>query len=303
MKDLEISKDLLKAILPDVTDELLTKTVTTVNNFVDGQAEALLSKEKGKVKGETLQLIDDVAKELGIDRKDGEKSTDLIKKVVSDLKSKETQSTAKIVELEKKINDGSSDNTLKEQLKSVTEQKDALVKEIKDIKVTHKEELTKVTSESEKAFKEVAFRSAAPKLKAGILSDEAQKTIIDLAIKEYIDNSERVNGVIILKDKDGKILRNPDNNHEPYTITELLAKSKLLEGLVETTVKAGGTGERKEITTLKAGEKAPINVSSYSGFKSKDELTKALKEEYKGKTDDPEYYEKYQEAVKQFELK
>jgi uncharacterized protein YdcH (DUF465 family) len=302
MEELKINIALLKAILPDVSDELLTKAVTTVNNYVIGQAEPLISKEKGKVKGETLQLIDDMAKEVDGNRGENEKSTDFVKRVITELKTKESNATAKITELEKKINDGSLDNTLKEQLKSITEQKDALVKELKDIKVSHKEELTKVTSESEKAFKEVAFRAAAPKLKAGILSPDAEKTMIDLAIREYLDSSERVNGVIILKDKEGKILRNPDNNHEPYTITELLAKSKLLEGLVETKVIAGGTG-KPPVAPPKAGDKTPVNVSSYSGFKSKDELTKALKEEYKGKTDDPEYYEKYQEAVKQFDLK
>lgn len=309
MEELKINKALISALLKDYKAEdqekVLDSIVTTVNNYVIGQAEPLISKAKGVVKGETLQLLDDAAKEVeGIagKRNEGEKSTDYIKRVIKDLNTQLKADSENIKALEKQIKDGSGDTGLKDKLKSVEEQKDALVKQVKELKESHKEEKERMIKENETAFVELALRSAAPKIKQGVFSNpEQEKILIDIAIKQIIETAERTSdGKIVFKDKDGKVLRNPDNNHEPFTATELLGKSKVLENLIETDRKVAGVGTPQKDDKDKDGNK--VDISKYAHVKSKDELTEALNKDFKGKTDTPEYYETYRSVVSSLKL-
>jgi hypothetical protein len=297
MEDLKINSALLKAIMPDVADELITKAVASINNYVQGNAETLISKEKGKVKGETLQLIDDAAKEIGGERSDGEKSTDFIKRIVFELKSKEKKATDRATELETKLKDGAGDAAIKEQLRSVTEQNALLVKENSTIKKTTAEEIAKIKDENEAAYIEMQLRASAPKLKAGIITAEQEKILVDLAIKEHLGSTKRVDGKLIFTDKDGKILRNEANNHEPYTATELLSRSKILENLLETERKAEGIGHKPDPTVQTTSK---VDISKYTNAKSKDELTEMLNKDFKEKT--PDYYATYKEATTALKL-
>ena len=207
------------------------------------------------------QYDTDVFDVTGIKKKEGEKSYDYTKRVLTEYKTKVDSvktiqseldtAKAQVVELQGKLAAGAGDETLAQQLKDTKAQVTQLQAQLK----AKETEFNTKQSEFDKALKnthvEYAFQAATSglKFKAGI-TEPIQKTLLTAAKAEILakgtpDFIEDGAGgkKLVLRGADGNILNNPKNNLNPYTVQELVMETSLKDvidaGRQQT---GGGTG-------------------------------------------------------------
>ena len=234
------------------------------------------------------QYDTDIFNVTGVKKKEGEKSYDYAKRVLSEYKTKvESTKTIQaaldaanntVAELQAKIEKGAGDDTLGQQLKDAKAQVAQLQAQLK----AKDNELTSKQTEYDTVIKNVhvdyAFQAATAglKFKAGI-TEPIQKTLLSAAKAEVLskgtpDFVEDGQGVkkLVLRGADGNILNNPKNNLNPYTIHELVMETSLKDvidnGRVQT---GGGTGG------FGGGGKGGTTVD-LSGVKTQVEADKAI---------------------------
>lgn len=225
----------------------------------------------------------------GIKKKDGEKSYDYAKRVLSEYKTKaesaktiQTQLTAaqaQVAELQSKLEKGAGDETLKQQLKDAKAQVTQLQTQLQ----TKETELNTKKAEFDKIIKDThvdyAFQAATAglKFKNGI-TEPIQKTLLNAAKAEVLakgtpDFIEDGQGgkKLVIRGADGNILNNPKNNLNPYTMQELVMETSLKDvidtGRQQT---GGGTGG------FGSGSGGTGGTLDLSGIKSQVEADKAI---------------------------
>lgn len=207
------------------------------------------------------QYDTDIFNVTGVKKKEGEKSYDYAKRVLSEYKTKvESVKTiqseldaakAQVTELQSKIEKGEGNETLHQQLKDTKAQ----VAQLQTQLATKEAELTTKQTAFEQDLKNVhidyAFQAATAgiKFKSGI-TEAIQKTLLSAAKAEVLskgtpDFVEDGQGAkkLVLRGADGNILNNPKNNLNPYTIHELVMETALKD-VIDTgrTQTGGGTG-------------------------------------------------------------
>lgn len=225
----------------------------------------------------------------GIKKKDGEKSYDYAKRVLSEYKTKaesvktiQTQLTAaqaQVAELQSKLEKGAGDETLKQQLKDAKAQVTQLQTQLQ----TKETEFNTKKAEFDKTIKDThvdyAFQAATAglKFKSGI-TEPIQKTLLNAAKAEVLakgapDFIEDGQGgkKLVIRGADGNILNNPKNNLNPYTMQELVMETSLKDvidtGRQQT---GGGTGG------FGSGSGGTGGTLDLSGIKSQVEADKAI---------------------------
>ena len=197
----------------------------------------------------------------GIKKKDGEKSYDYAKRVLTEYKSKNESvkaiqteldsAKAQVADLQAKLEKNTGDETLRQQLKDAKAQVTQLQTQLQ----TKEAEYTAKTVELETKIKDThidyAFQSATAgiKFKSGI-TDTVQKVLLSSAKAEvlakgtpdFVDDGQG-GKKLVLRGQDGNILNNPKNNLNPYTLQELVMETSLKDvidtGRQQT---GGGTG-------------------------------------------------------------
>ena len=222
------------------------------------------------------QYDTDIFSITGVKKNDGEKSYDYAKRVLAEYKSKVEsvasvkaeldKANAEIAKLQGKIEKGATDETLAQQLKDAKAQVSQL-----QAKLTAKEtELKTAKDKFDKDIKdthiEYAFQSATNglKFKDGI-TESIQKTLLAAAKAEVLakgtpDFIEDGNGgkKLVLRGTDGNILNNPNNNLNPYTLTELILETSIKDVISVDRQQTGtGTGPHKTNKTT-----ATFDISS-----------------------------------------
>lgn len=224
-----------------------------------------------------------------IKKKDGEKSYDYAKRVLSEYKSKaesaktiQTQLTAaqaQVAELQSKLEKGAGDETLKQQLKDAKAQVTQLQTQLQ----TKETEFNTKKAEFDKTIKDThvdyAFQAATAglKFKSGI-TEPIQKTLLNAAKAEVLakgtpDFIEDGQGgkKLVIRGADGNILNNLKNNLNPYTLQELVMETSLKDvidtGRQQT---GGGTGG------FGSGSGGTGGTLDLSGIKSQVEADKAI---------------------------
>lgn len=225
----------------------------------------------------------------GIKKKDGEKSYDYAKRVLGEYKTKvesaktiQTQLTAaqaQVAELQSKLEKGTGDETLKQQLKDAKAQVTQLQTQLQ----TKETEFNTKKAEFDKTIKDThvdyAFQAATAglKFKSGI-TEPIQKTLLNAAKAEVLakgtpDFIEDGQGgkKLVIRSADGNILNNPKNNLNPYTMQELVMETSLKDvidtGRQQT---GGGTGG------FGSGSGGTGGTLDLSGIKSQVEADKAI---------------------------
>lgn len=222
-----------------VSDENLNAILTLVNN----SEQAAISKKVGELHG---QYDADVLAVTGIAKNAGEKSYEFVKRILGDYKTKLTASEAKVADLTKQVANGSQDEQLKKDLadaKSLAEQVKgqlaAKTKEVDDLKAAHAAE--KLDMQFDAAFNTAA---AGLKYKTGI-TETVQKALLQAAKTEILARGKaevQADGTLVLRGADNEILRNKNNNYNPYTIAELLGETSIKDVLDTGNKGGGGTG-------------------------------------------------------------
>ena len=208
--------------------------------------------------GEHHGLIEKDVKEIsGIDKQEGEKSYDYMKRVLGDYKSKsggskelQTKITAqetKIKDLEQKIADGKGNEAIAQKLKDAKGQLTQLQTQYDTDKQTWETEKTgfaekitgiQVNSEFGKATAGLKFKAGYP--------EGVQKTLIDSAkagvLGKYKPDWVEADGTktMVFRDEKGEIVRNKANGLNPYTAQELISES--LKEVLDPGKKTTGTG-------------------------------------------------------------
>lgn len=214
----------------------------------------------------------DILSVTGISKKDGEKSYDYAKRILSDYKKQ-------VTDLQSQIAKGNGDDALKQQLKDTKAQVTQLQAKLTE-KVT---EIANNQANFDKQLKDThvdyAFKAATAglKFKQGItepiqqtLLSAAKAEILSKGTPDFIDNGKGGKS-LVFRNADGNILNNPKNNLNPFTIQELIMETALKD-VIDTNrvVTGGGTGNGG---SGKGGNSVSID---FSGIRSQVEADRAI---------------------------
>lgn len=253
------------AALSGLTDEQITAIVTLSQN----DENSVIAKKTGEIYG---ALDNDVLEVSGIAKNGTEKTYEYTKRVIKEIKAKADDAaklqgqidslTKEKVRLEKAIADGSADaetakalKQAKADLASITTQYNELNTKYNNAVADHEKEIfgIKVDNALQSASAGLKFKAGLPEsVTRVILSQAAEK--VKAMRPEAIDDGKG-GKVIVFKGEDGAILRNPNNQLNPYTAAELLTKELEAMDVLDKgrkqqgggTGNSGGSGDGKAI--------------------------------------------------------
>lgn len=242
------------AALSGLTDEQITAIVTLSQN----DENSVIAKKTGEIYG---ALDNDVLEVSGIAKNGTEKTYEYTKRVIKEIKAKADDAaklqgqidslTKEKARLEKAIADGSADaetakalKQAKADLASITTQYNELNTKYNNAVADHEKEIfgIKVDNALQSASAGLKFKAGLPEsVTRVILSQAAEK--VKAMRPEAVDDGKG-GKVIVFKGEDGAILRNPNNQLNPYTAAELLTKELEAMDVLDKGRKqpGGGTG-------------------------------------------------------------
>lgn len=233
----------------------------------------------------------DILSISGINKADGEKSYDYLKRVLGDYKTKldgtktlsaqlEAQKK-KVTELETKLAAGGSDEAVKQQLKDARHQ----VTQLQTQLTAKTEELDKAKKDYEQKEKDLQVGFAFTNVTAGIkfkadVSEPVKKILLAAAKDEILakgtpDFIDDGNGgkKLVLRDAAGNTLNNPKNNLNPYTIEELVMETSLKDVIDTGKQQPGGGTEPNpsadhrtvnlDLSAAKTQQEADVQIENY----------------------------------------
>ena len=247
---------LANSALSNMTDEMVNAIVTLSTN----DENAVIARKTGEIYG---QLDTDILAVSGVAKNGTEKTYDYAKRVLGDFKTKadgatglETQIKALKEEkekLEKAISENTADketvkalNQAKADLASITKQFNELNTEFATAKENHAKELfgVKIDGELQQATAGVKFKAGLPESVTKVILAQATEKIKAMN-PEYIDDG---NGgrVLAFKDTTGAILRNKENQLNPFTPAELITRELDAMGVLDKGRRQQGSGTRNQ---------------------------------------------------------
>lgn len=282
-----------------ITIEMLNQS-ESLSGLTDAQKLAItvLSKnDEASVIGTKIgalhgQYDSDILSISGISKTDGEKTYDYLKRVLNEYKTKLDGSKTlsaqleaskkKVTELETKLANGGSDESIKQQLKDARHQ----VTQLQTQLTAKTGELDKAKKDYEQKEKDLqvgfAFTNATAGIKFKADVSEPVKKILLAAAKDEIlakgtpDFIDDGNGgkKLVLRDIAGNTLNNPKNNLNPYTIEELVMETSLKDVIDTGKQQPGGgtkpstsAGDSHSLTLDLSGAKtqreADIQIETY----------------------------------------
>lgn len=247
-----LTTDIIKTSIPDLSDEVV------------GKIAALSQTDEDKVIGARIsdlyqRLDSTIEKSTGIKRDGDEKTYNYLERAAKAIKETADNSakeierlTAENAKLQKVIADGANDAETKNKLQqaekdlaAIRDQYNALKTEYDGAQDKFKKDLFNVQIEHgvQSAFGGVKFKET---LSPAVV-DLAKKTVLEKIKAANPESADDGNGgnTVVFKDKDGAILRNPDNNLAPYTVGELVTKELTALGVLaqkRTQTGSGGSG-------------------------------------------------------------
>ena len=276
--------DVLKAnaALAGLTDEQLTAITTLSVN----DENSVIAKKTGEIYG---GLDADILAVSGIAKNGTEKTFDYAKRVLTEFKTKVEGAnglqsqidslTKEKARLEKAIADGATDAETAKALKQAKADLQSVTTQYNDLKTKYDQAEQTHTNEVFGIRVETALQTATAglKFKAG-LPESATKVLLDQAIAkikgmnpEFIDDGKG-GKMLAFKDENGAIMRNPNNQLNPYTPGDLLIRELETMGILNKGRKAAGGG-----TGAPSGGGAGGNITvDISGAKTRVEAYDAI---------------------------
>ncbi len=251
-----LTKEVLQAnaALSGLNDEQITAITTLSAN----DENSVIAKKTGEIYG---GLDADILAASGIAKNGTEKTFDYAKRVVSEFKTKAESASAlqtqiddltkEKARLEKSIADGSNDEVTAKALKQAKADLTAVTTQFNDLKTKYDEAEKKFQTElfGVRVESELQTATAGLKFKPGV-PESATKVLLTQAIDkikgmnpEYIDDGKG-GKILAFKDESGAIMRNPNNQLNPYTPGDLLTKELETMGILDKGRQAGGGGTK-----------------------------------------------------------
>lgn len=231
------------AALSGLTDEQITAITTLSQN----DENSVIAKKTSEIYG---ALDADILAASGIAKNSTEKTYDFAKRVIGEFKTKaesanELQSqidtlTKEKARLEKAIADGSADaetakalKQAKADLANVTTQYTELSTKFEQMKTEHEKEMfgVKIDNELQTAAAGLTFKTGLPESVTKVILAQANEKVKGMN-PEYIDDGKG-GKILAFKDASGAIMRNPNNQLNPFTPGELLTKELETMGVLE----------------------------------------------------------------------
>jgi hypothetical protein len=238
------------------------------------QAIALLSKNDEEVvignrfRDVYNQLDATIAKETGIARNGDEKTYLYLERAarelaakansVSGLNAKITELTNEKNRLQKAIDDSVQDENLKKQLsqaqkdlQSVTDKFNTLKADYDKAQSDHAAELLgiKIDNEISRATGGIKFKADLPETATKVLMEQAIAKVKSLK-NEFIDDGKG-GKLLVFKDANDAIMRDPEKGLNPYTAGDLITKELKTMGVLDEgrQQRGGGSGVPKVVNT------------------------------------------------------
>lgn len=259
------------AALAGLTDEQIAAITTLSAN----DENSVIAKKTGEIYG---GLDADILAASGIAKNGTEKTFDYAKRVVAEFKTKAEgvtglQSqidslTKEKARLEKAIADSATDAETAKALKQAKADLTAVTTQFNELKTKYDETEQNYQKELFGVRIEGALQTATAglKFKAG-LPESATKVLLAQAVEkikgmnpEFIDDG---NGgkILAFKDETGAIMRNPNNQLNPYTPGDLLTRELETMGILDKGRQAAGGGTTPPAGGSGAGGGSTIDVS------------------------------------------
>lgn len=235
--------------LSSLTDE----QVTAIETLSKNDENAVI----GNRFGEVYRTFDEnIAKASGITRNGDEKTYVYLDRVLGELTSKNEETSKKVNDLTKEnqrltkaLADGAADTEAKKQLAqsqkdlaAITNQYNDLKSQYDKLESSHKSEILglQIDSELNNAKSGIKFKAGLPAGAADVVMASVFKSIKSMK-PEFIDNG---NGgkVLVFHDKEGAVLRNPEDKLNPFTASSLLRSELKKLGVVDEGVHQEGIG-------------------------------------------------------------
>jgi hypothetical protein len=286
-----LTSDVLKAnaVLSGLTDEQIQAITTLSQN----DENTVIAQKTGKIYGD---LDADILAATGVAKNGTEKTYDYAKRVLSEFKAKAEGAnglsaqidslTKEKARLEKAIADGATDAETAKALKQAKADLTAVQTQFNDLKTKYDEAEQKYQNELFGVRIESALQTAVAGIKfKPELPESATKVLLSQAIDkikamnpEYIDDGKG-GKVLAFKDETGALMRNPNNQLNPYTPADLLTRELETMGIIDKGRQAAGGG-----STPPAGGSGGIGggAISISGAKTRVEAYDAITQSLQG---------------------
>lgn len=273
-----LTVEVLKAnsVLAGLSDEQLEAITTLSAN----DENSVIAQKTGKIYGD---LDADILSVTGIAKNGTEKTYDYAKRVLGEFKTKaesavQLQSTIDTLtkeksRLEKAIQEGASDEETAKALKqakadlaAITGQYNELNTKFQNAEQNHQKELFGIRVEStlQAATANLKFKPELPESVTKVLLSQATEKIKNMH-PELIDDGKG-GQIIAFKDENGAIMRNPNNQLNPFTADELIQRELDMMGVLDKGRQQVGAGTRPPSGVIGSG-----TVISIAGAKTRTE--------------------------------
>lgn len=231
------------AALSGLSDEQITAITTLSQN----DENSVIAKKTSEIYG---ALDEDILTASGIAKNSTEKTYDFAKRVIGEFKTKAESAnglqsqidtlTKEKARLEKAIADGSADaetvkalKQAKADLANVTTQYTELNTKFEQMKAEHEKEMfgVKIDNELQTAAAGLTFKTGLPESVTKVILAQANEKVKGMN-PEYIDDGKG-GKILAFKGASGAIMRNPNNQLNPFTPGELLTKELETMGVLE----------------------------------------------------------------------
>lgn len=283
-----LTSELLKGntATSSLTDEQISAIVTMSLN----DENSVIAQKTGEIYG---GLDADILATSGIAKNGAEKTYDYAKRVITDIKaqagtaaqlqSQVTELTKEKTRLEKVIADGGGDAETKKQLNQAKADLAAVTKSFTDLqskydaeKGEHEKALFSLKLEGELAqsIGGLKFKAGLPEAVTNVILTNAKEKVKGMTA-EYIDDGKG-GQILAFKDANGAIMRNPENQLNPFSAAELLEKELRTMGVLETGKRAQGAGSGSGSGSGGGGSVALDLSAARTQIEADDIITKTL---------------------------
>ena len=247
-----LNQEIIKAneALATLTDAQVTAIATLSAN----DEQAVLNTKIGELHGRYDKDVKEVA---GIEKNQGEKSYDYVKRVLgefkakvggsSELQTKVAQYESEITSLKAQIADGKGNEAMKQQLTDTQGKLTALQSQYETDKQTwgnkEKEFSNQITTiqvdaQFDKALAGLKFKAGYPENVQKTLLSSTKSSILGQYKPDWVEADGQK--TMVFRDQKGEILRNKNNALNPYTAQELI--SEQLKEVLDFGQKKAGAG-------------------------------------------------------------
>lgn len=229
--------------------DLAPEKLSIIAKLSENDENTVIGTKIGEVHG---SYDADVLSITGINKNNGEKSYDYVKRVLGDYKQKIEAASSERQKLNDKIKElegNSNDEALKRDLANMKQSVEDYKNQVKELQTTNANEKI----EHEKALKDVkvqfALDTAAATIKVkdsisesikNLVLQNAKQEVLKVGTPDFVERDGKQ--VLVFRDANGIILTNKENNLEPFTAEEMLRNTSLKD-IIETkrTVTGGNT--------------------------------------------------------------